>query len=58
MIVERPALERRVDEIARAVPGFFIGRFDVRYSDVERFKAGEDALPRLRTLLSGLAASL
>jgi hypothetical protein len=37
-----PALERRVDEIARAVPGFFLGRFDVRYSDVERFKAGED----------------
>jgi hypothetical protein len=37
-----PALERRVDEIARAVPGFFIGRFDVRYADVERFKTGED----------------
>lgn len=37
-----PELEARVDEIARAVPGFFIGRFDVRYTDVERFKAGED----------------
>lgn len=37
-----PALERRVDEIARAVPGFFIGRFDVRYGDVERFKSGAD----------------
>jgi hypothetical protein len=36
------ALEERVDEIARAVPGFFIGRFDVRYGDVERFKAGDD----------------
>lgn len=36
------ALEERVDEIARAVPGFFIGRFDVRYRDVDRFKAGED----------------
>jgi hypothetical protein len=37
-----PALEARVDAIARAMPGFFIGRFDVRYTDVERFKAGED----------------
>ena len=37
-----PALEARIDEVARAYHGFFIGRFDVRYSDVERFKAGED----------------
>ena len=37
-----PTLEARVDEIARAVPGFFIGRFDVRYADVDRFKAGAD----------------
>jgi membrane protein DedA with SNARE-associated domain len=37
-----PALEQRVDEIARAYPGFFVGRFDVRYSDVEAFKAGCD----------------
>ncbi len=37
-----PALEQRVDAIARRVPGFFVGRFDVRYADVERFKAGED----------------
>jgi hypothetical protein len=37
-----PALERRIDEIARQIPGFFIGRFDVRYSSVDRFKAGED----------------
>ncbi|MGH9312020.1 MAG: hypothetical protein ACRD09_00655 [Vicinamibacterales bacterium] len=36
------ALEWRVDEIARAAGGLFIGRFDVRYSDVERFKQGED----------------
>ena len=36
------ALEHRIDEIARAVPGFHIGRFDVRYSSVERFRAGED----------------
>jgi hypothetical protein len=37
-----PALERRVDAIARSYPGFFVGRFDVRYGDVERFRAGED----------------
>jgi membrane protein DedA with SNARE-associated domain len=37
-----PALERRIDDIAQRIPGFFIGRFDVRYSSVERFKSGED----------------
>ena len=36
------ALERRVDAIARSMPGFFIGRFDVRYSSVEAFTRGED----------------
>lgn len=37
-----PQLERRIDEIARCVDGFFVGRFDIRYRDVEGFKAGED----------------
>jgi len=37
-----PALERRVDEIADAYRGFFVGRFDVRYADVAAFKAGRD----------------
>jgi membrane protein DedA with SNARE-associated domain len=37
-----PELERRFDEIARHFDGFFFGRFDVRYSDVEAFKAGKD----------------
>jgi membrane protein DedA with SNARE-associated domain len=37
-----PALELRVDEIAQTYPGFFVGRFDVRYSDVEAFMAGHD----------------
>ena len=36
------ALERRVDEIARAYRGFYVGRFDVRYTDVDAFKAGRD----------------
>lgn len=37
-----PALERRIDDIARTFPGFCVGRFDIRYGDVERFKAGRD----------------
>jgi membrane protein DedA with SNARE-associated domain len=37
-----PALEAQIDSIARQVPGFFIGRFDVRYRDVDAFKAGRD----------------
>jgi membrane protein DedA with SNARE-associated domain len=37
-----PALEARVDEIARSYPGFFIGRFDIRYRDPEAFAAGAD----------------
>ncbi len=36
------ALTSRVDDIARAVDGFFIGRFDVRYSDPGAFMAGRD----------------
>ena len=37
-----PALESAVDAIAQAYPGFYIGRFDVRYSDVDGFRAGRD----------------
>lgn len=37
-----PALEQRVDTIAQAYPGFFIGRFDVRYADVAALRAGND----------------
>jgi membrane protein DedA with SNARE-associated domain len=37
-----PALERRVDEIAHTYEGFYVGRFDVRYGDVEAFMAGDD----------------
>ena len=36
------ALERRIDGIARAYPGFFVGRFDVRYTDVDALRAGDD----------------
>jgi membrane protein DedA with SNARE-associated domain len=37
-----PALEERMDQIAHTYHGFFIGRFDIRYGDVDRFKAGDD----------------
>lgn len=37
-----PALTQRIDEIAQATPGFFFGRFDVRYSDRAALAAGTD----------------
>jgi len=37
-----PALEARIDAIARAYDGFFIGRFDIRYRDRQAFLAGLD----------------
>jgi hypothetical protein len=35
-----PALAERIDAIARTYPGFFVGRFDIRYRNAEDFKAG------------------
>jgi pimeloyl-ACP methyl ester carboxylesterase/membrane protein DedA with SNARE-associated domain len=35
-----PELERVIDGIARTYDGFYFGRFDVRYSEVDSFKAG------------------
>ena len=37
-----PQLEQAIDELARSFDGFYFGRFDIRYSDVDRFRAGED----------------
>jgi membrane protein DedA with SNARE-associated domain len=37
-----PALEARIDAIARHFPGFYIGRFDVRYTSLEGFLEGRD----------------
>jgi hypothetical protein len=34
------ALRERIDEISQGVPGFFIGRYDVRYSCDEDLRAG------------------
>jgi membrane protein DedA with SNARE-associated domain len=36
------ALERRIDDIARSYTGFLVGRFDIRYRDVDAFRRGED----------------
>jgi hypothetical protein len=36
-----PALEQIFDTIAREIPDFFVGRFDVRYSSLEELKRGQ-----------------
>jgi membrane protein DedA with SNARE-associated domain len=35
-----PALEAAFDSVARQFDGFFVGRFDVRYTDPDEFRAG------------------
>ena len=35
-----PALTRQIDEISQKVPGFFIGRYDIRYPNDEDLRAG------------------
>ncbi|MBB6431295.1 alpha/beta fold hydrolase [Algisphaera agarilytica] len=37
-----PELEAAVDEVVQRVEGFYFGRLDVRYAEVESFKRGED----------------
>ena len=37
-----PALAARFDEIARAMPEFYFGRFDVRFKTIEALGRGED----------------
>ncbi|HEX3754272.1 MAG TPA: hypothetical protein VHV26_04270 [Rhizomicrobium sp.] len=36
-----PAMEEVFDKIAREIPGFFIGRFDVRFESLEALQRGE-----------------
>ena len=36
-----PALSRRFDEIARSMPDFFYGRFDVRFRSIDELARGE-----------------
>ncbi len=37
-----PALTQRVDEIAKAIPEFYVGRFDIRFRSIQALQAGED----------------
>ena len=37
-----PALESAVDEVAQQIPGFFAGRFDVRFADEAALRDGRD----------------
>ena len=36
------AMTRKFDEISKEIDGFWFGRFDVRYRDLDAFKRGED----------------
>ena len=36
------ALERAIDGISQKLPGFFVGRYDVRYQNEEDFEQGRD----------------
>jgi membrane protein DedA with SNARE-associated domain len=36
-----PELEARIDEISQKLTGFFIGRYDIRYSNAEDLRAGK-----------------
>lgn len=37
-----PALTLRFDAIAKGIPEFYFGRFDVRFKSIDRLEAGED----------------
>ena len=42
MRLHTDALERVIDEISQRVPGFFVGRYDIRYENEEDFKQGRN----------------
>jgi membrane protein DedA with SNARE-associated domain len=35
-------LERKIDEVSRAFPGFYVGRFDIRYGSASDLRAGRN----------------
>jgi membrane protein DedA with SNARE-associated domain len=39
-----PQLEARVDEISRRLPGFYVGRYDIRYANEAELRAGRNFL--------------
>jgi membrane protein DedA with SNARE-associated domain len=36
------ALASAIDDFARKIPGFYVGRFDIRYADVDAFRRGHN----------------
>lgn len=40
--LQTDALERVIENISRKVPGFYIGRYDIRYENEEDFKQGRN----------------
>jgi hypothetical protein len=40
--LQTKALERVIDQISRKLPGFFIGRYDMRYENEEDFERGRN----------------
>jgi membrane protein DedA with SNARE-associated domain len=42
MHLHTEALERVIDQISQGLPGFFIGRYDIRYANEEKFKQGRN----------------
>jgi hypothetical protein len=38
--LETPALRRSIDKISQRIPGFFIGRYDIRFTDDSELRAG------------------
>ena len=37
-----PELRETIDAVARSMPGFYFGSFDIQFSDLDRFLRGED----------------
>lgn len=42
MRLNTPALAARIDEISRRLPGFFIGRYDIRFAEEADLRAGRN----------------
>jgi membrane protein DedA with SNARE-associated domain len=42
MHLNTPALEARIDDISRKVSGYFIGRYDIRFTSEEDLRAGKN----------------
>ena len=39
--LDSPELEETIDRISQSVPGFFVGRYDLRYASEEALRRGE-----------------